>query len=260
MKFLLINLDRSPDRLAFMEGQAQRCGFEFERVPGVDGAACVPAAFRDQFIDAPLSNGEIGCYASHLVCAQTIVDRGWPFAVILEDDVTLDDDFATAAANAVASAPPGWDDIHLSSNVKRSVVRVADMGRRSLVTPTRLPVNTAAYIFSNAGARKFLAARPRIRPNDIDIRYAWIMGLNVYSVFPSPAAQMNNFESDIGGTHHPGHKTPRGQWSPGIASLAYGALWNLRRLGIVTSLKARIFNIVSSASRKVDGKRRIKVL
>lgn len=259
MTFFLINLDRSPHRLAHMQAQADALGLMFERVPGIDGAANVPAWLADEFAGTPLSSGEVGCYASHLICAKMIVEREMPFAVILEDDVELEPDFMSAALKAAYVAPVGWDYIHLSTRHKRPVVHVADINGRKLVQHTRLPVNTAAYVLSNAGARKWLKPRQRVRPNDMDVRYAWLDDLAVFGVFPSPASQDNRFASDIGGTHTPTHRDPKRHWSPGLASDLYGIAWNMRRVGPLTLARAKVASWANSATRR--GKpRTIKVL
>lgn len=240
----VINLDRSPDRLEFM--RRQRVGFE--RIAGIDGARMVPAWLASQFVGSPLTSGKIGCYASHLLVAREIVDRGLPYAIVLEDDVTLDDDFLDAAISAATDAPVGWDYIHLSSDYKRPVVHVVPLWLgRQLVRHTRMPVNTAAYLLSNAGARKRLRPRPRIRPNDMDIRYGWLDDLDVYGVYPSPARQQNDFPSDIG-AYAP--HTP-----PSLASSAYGAWWMVRKVGLRNLVRARF-----ARSRCADGKREIAVL
>ncbi len=236
----LINLDRAPDRLAFMAGQ----GIVFERIPGIDGTSNLPGWLRPQFAgaiaDATMSAGEIGCYASHLVCADEIVERELACAIVLEDDVTLEPDFMATASLAVAAAPAGWDYIHLSTNYKRAVVHVCDLPGRSrmLVRHTRLPVNSAAYILSQAGARKWLRERPRARPNDMDIRYAWLDDLDVFGVFPAPARQLGNFQSSI---RHDGKQ----RWSPGIASELYGLVWQARRVGAGNLVKARLADLRS---------------
>ncbi len=258
-----INLDRSPDRMEFMRGQFLRLGLTVvERVPGIDGAANVPAWMAHEFEDTPLTSGEIGCYASHLVCAWRIIAQDLSCAVVLEDDVTLQSDFIETAGAAVAAAPPGWDYIHLSSHIKRSVVHVADLTTgRTLIRHTRLPVNTAAYILSNAGARKWLKPRPRIRPNDMDVRYGWLDDLDIYGVYPSPASQEDDFESDIGGTHGGKRKIkdPR-NFAPGLASRIYGALWQARKVGATRLARGRVANITNSLRRKATGQRTVAVL
>lgn len=259
---LCISLDRSPARWSFMQEQFSRLSIEAERVPGIDGAAATPWWLTREFRDTPLTGGEIGCYASHLVCALRILIEGWPYAIILEDDVTLDEDFAETARAAIAAAPEGWDYLHLSSDIKRSVVQVADLTQgRSLVRHTRLPVNTAAYVVSHSGARKWLKPRPRVRPNDMDVRYGWLDDLDIYGVYPAPASQRNDFESDIGGTHGGATKIydPR-NFAPGIVSQAYGSIWLARKLGLKTLTRARIANITASIAKRRTGKRVVPVV
>ena len=257
-----INLDRSPQRMEFMRHQFLRLDLVEDRISGVDGAANVPAWMAPEFAHSPLTSGEIGCYASHLVCAKRIVVDDLACAVILEDDVTLAADFGDVLRTAIAAAPAGWDYIHLSSHIKRSVVHVADLDNgRALVRHTRLPVNTAAYVLSNAGARKWLKPRPRIRPNDMDVRYGWLDDLDIYGVYPSPASQEDDFESDIGGTHGGKLKIkdPR-NFAPGLTSRLYGALWQARKVGPLTLARGRIANITNSLRRKATGQRTVAVL
>lgn len=254
----LINLDRSPDRLAFMCQQTERAGFAFERVSAVVGAA-VPDWLWTQFTGPhELTDGEIGCYASHLVVAKHIVDRGLPCAIVLEDDAILDLDFMSAATAAVQAAPDGWDYIHLCSDFKRSVVSIAEIANgRHVVQYTRWPVNTAAYIVSASGAKKWLEPRSRVRPNDMDNRYCWLQGLNVYGVYPAPAKQSNDFESDVG--HRPGKKETR-NWSPGFVSCVYGEAWTAAKIGYSKYLAARAMNVANSIRKRFTGKRRVSVI
>lgn len=255
----LINLDRSPQRLTFMQEQADKVGLVFERIAGVDGFKAVPEWMVDEFRHSPLSSGEIGCYASHLICAKLIVEREMPFGVILEDDSALDDDFVSTALKAAHGAPVGWDYIHLSTVYKRPVVQVSDINGRMLVKHTRLPVNTAAYVLSNAGARKLLRPRKRVRPVDMEVRYGWLDDLQIYGVFPAAATLSDAFQSDIGVTHDPGTRDRR-NWSPGLLSEVRGQLWNWRRVGMGTLVKARSLSLIDSINRHFTGKRHVRVI
>ena len=141
----LINLDRSPERLAFMQEQAERLGISMQRISGIDGRS-------------KMSSGEVGCYASHLIVMRQIVEDGHAAAIILEDDVSLDPRFMTVAAAAISAAPRGWDIIHLCTHFKKAAwYPIADLGGHTLVRYSRLPVNTVAYVISRRGCGKFLA-------------------------------------------------------------------------------------------------------
>lgn len=182
----LINLDRSPERLAFMQEQAERLGITMQRIPAIDGLN-VPLRFRPQFLTpdgkalSGLPPGKLGNYCSQLIACERILESDLPWAVILEDDVHLDDDFAEVVTSAVAAVPQ-WDVIHLSSDVKKAVLSVAEITEgRHLVRYSRFTVNAGAYIVSASGAQKMLVPKLRLNPNDIDrFRYGYLMGIDFF--------------------------------------------------------------------------------
>jgi len=258
---ICINLDRSPQRWEFMAAQFQTIGIEVERLAAIDGTAGVPAWLSLEFAGPhQLTPGEVGCYASHLMAAQMVVGRCLPFGVVLEDDVTLDRDFAVACREAIETAPVDWDYIHLASRVKRPVVAVQSLSNgRALIRYSKLPLNTAAYILSNRGARKLLVPLPRRCPNDVDVRHAWLTKLNVLGIYPAPATQTSDFLSVIGHVLKP--RIPR-IFSPGPLSEVYLKWWTIRSLGLAVYARTRFVNI-SSAMRQLiarDTKRRVPIL
>jgi glycosyl transferase family 25 len=242
-RIFLINLDRSPDRLARMREQARDLEFDYERVRGVDGSANLPAWLRDQFdLHSGMSNGEIGCYASHLCACALIREQGLEAAIILEDDVVLDPDFAVASGSAIQSAPPGWDIVHLSTNFKKPALPVSQLGGgRTLVRYARLPSNSAAYAISAAGAAKLLAPGRRTRPYDLEFRYAWMRGIELFGVYPPLARQRSDIDSTIeaewhdhanGGARRRGKSPTQKRWKPNLASQIQGLFFVGRRLGL----------------------------
>jgi glycosyl transferase, family 25 len=197
MKVFVINLDRSPDRLARMEEQARNIGFSFERVPAIDGRTMTQPFLGNTF-DGLLTPGEVGCYASHLLCCQKIGEQNLPYAMVLEDDATLAPKAITIASYAAQIAPRGWDYIHLSANPTRHATFTLaalgdghDLVRYSL----RPPYNATAYLMSAAGAQKFLAPRHRELPNDCDIRRQWMFKMDVIGIATRVAAANETFES-----------------------------------------------------------------
>lgn len=249
----LINLDRSKDRWQFMQQQAQALGLEFERVPAVEGRN-LPEWLKSEFCDDRMSAGQIGCYASHLVIASMIVGRGLQHAIILEDDATLVPEFLSVAGQAVASAPQDWDYIHLSSNFKKSVIKVAGLGDHALIRYVENPSNTAAYILSNRGARKWLKPMPRVRPNDLDNRFAWQQDLKIYGVYPALATQREQFASELG------RPKVRPRWEPGPLVMLGGRLWNMREIGVRNYVLGAWADALNSFRKRVDGRRRVAVL
>jgi glycosyl transferase, family 25 len=238
----LINLDRSPDRLAFMRAEAERIGLQFERVQGVDGTT-VPDDLRPQFLKPDgsiigrLSVGEVGCYASHLTVHQRILAESSPCAIVLEDDARLMANLMESAQAAIEAAPRGWDIIHLSSVFTRPVYAIADLPDRShLVRYTRPPRNTAGYIISRSGAAKMLRPAPRARPIDMDMKIAHERGLDILGVYPSPVIWGDHMPSTMVGES--GRKRTASRY------LAFrGFLYGVRKLGPVAYAQCQIASL-----------------
>jgi glycosyl transferase family 25 len=234
----LINLDRSPERLALMRAQANELGLAFERVAAIDGTRQLPGWMVAQFLDergrvrGGLSEGEVGCYASHLLVFSKIVERRLEAAIVLEDDAILDQDFERMAHAAVRAAPAGWDCIHLSTDFKKPAFPVAELGPgRSLVRYRRLPVNSLGYVVSLAGASKLLAARPRVRPFDLEFRLAWLSGLEIFGTYPALARANGRLETTIRADWKDrGCTATRTRWKPGWASRLHGWFYVMVRL------------------------------
>jgi glycosyl transferase family 25 len=231
MQVFVINLASATDRLAYMSDQL---GGAFERIDAVGGHA-VPARLAVNFSGAmPLLPGEIGCYASHLMAAETILARGLPYAIVLEDDAELASDFHDVVETCVGRLPAGWDIVGLS-DVKHCLHhRLLQLSSdRSLVRYAHFPKTTTAYVLSQSGCRKLLASRQRTRPIDVDIRYGWEMGLNGYGVLPPPAGPSEKFESSI-----PKSTRRRFYWRADPLGYLKGRIKGVRKLGLANAARA----------------------
>ncbi len=254
----LINLDRSPDRLAFMQEQFRKIGLTVERVSGVNGTA-VPDYLADDFRGPNLlTPGEVGCYASHLVIAKTIIERGLPYGIVIEDDVLLEPCFERVCRAAAENAPEGWGYLLLSHAFKHTLVSVARLDAdHDLVRFRHCYLNTGATIISNHGARQWIASRKRTRPVDIDaIKYSWSCGLDVLGVHPAVARQTDTITSTI---DHGPRKDVR-VWSSDVLAPVRREMRAMRKLGIATYLAARATDVMNSTRRKFDGRRRTTIL
>jgi glycosyl transferase family 25 len=231
---LIINLDRSSDRLAQMRAQTERLGLPFERFPAVDGTN-VPAALAPYFCDAsgrivsPLAPGEIGCYASHLALWRHLVASAIPAALVCEDDAVLPEDLAEMVGDLLAALPAGWDMVHLCKSTDRAFSAIAKLdGGRWLIRFSRVPTTTVGYLISLSGAAKLLEpVGPRMRCVDWDLRLPWLFGLDIYGVDPPPITPLPG-QSTIGtGRRSGGRRGLRA--SPFRTPSAF--FFNLRKLG-----------------------------
>jgi GR25 family glycosyltransferase involved in LPS biosynthesis len=200
---IVINLDRSSDRLAYMAAEFARVGMSFDRFPAVDGTA-LPESVKSYFCDAsgaivsPLRPGEIGCYASHLALWQEVAaGRHGGAVLVCEDDMVIPGGFTQLVASLLSVAPQGWDLIRLSPRTKRAVVPVCRIdATHELVRYSRQPGSSAAYLLSRDGARKLLSAGIRHHPLDQDFKRPWSYGIDSYGVWP-PLPERTEVRSTI---------------------------------------------------------------
>lgn len=127
----VLNLDTDTERLAAVTSNLQGLGIEFERIPGLDmrveGAfeqavseGRIPSTFDPATAEQVAGEGvmgTVGVAAAHLAAHQYVVDNAQtPLAIILEDDVQLDADFAVKLQKLVTEeAPCTWQAISLKS-------------------------------------------------------------------------------------------------------------------------------------------------
>nr|WP_292766256.1 glycosyltransferase family 25 protein [Mesorhizobium sp.] len=90
MDTLVINLDRSPDRLAFMAKQLDDLGISFIRLSATEGASITDVEF-DRLAGTymrPITRSELGCLMSHVRAWRHCIERDEP-VLVLEDDAFL---------------------------------------------------------------------------------------------------------------------------------------------------------------------------
>ncbi|MFT6086214.1 MAG: glycosyl transferase family 25 [Glaciecola sp.] len=190
-KICLINLARSTDRLAACASQLDSYGLPFDRIVAVNGDTLDVSTiiglynFGDSSYHKHMTRGELGCYLSHARAWQAIVDEQLDYAVILEDDILLQDDIQQGL-EAITYIKQPWDVIKLAeAPVKRKAVHQIPAGDFSLITYNKVPSRTCAQVVSLSGARKLLATSINInRPIDIELQYWWESELSVFGLKP----------------------------------------------------------------------------
>jgi len=208
----LINLDRSPERLADMHAHLLALDIAYERVPGVDGLTLDEAAFRQytrqNHYYKPIRRGEVGCYLGHLKALQRFVDSGARYALVLEDDARFEPDICTVIGNALAlrdntqDALLQWDLLKLARPQRRWIALAALGGRQLVEYGLSVPSTQTASIWTRSGAERFVRAFDGVtRPFDCDLQFPWDTGLNVLSVHP-PLASAEQIPSTMGSAQY----------------------------------------------------------
>lgn len=208
LKCYLINLDRSPERLAEIAPRLAAQDIGFERVPGVDGAKLSEAEFRGQTRGneyyKPLRRGEVGCYLGHLAAMRRFLQSGARYALILEDDAAFSEGAAAVIGAALKLRGQArdrllqWDVLKLNYARKRWVELAAlDENHRLVEYGPSVPSTTTAAIWTREAAQRWTRDFHGVaRPIDCDLQHPWEHGLAIRSVHP-PIAWPRRVESTI---------------------------------------------------------------
>ena len=203
--YLLINLDRSPERLETTGTHLAARGITYRRLRGVDGKtltlappAVQPFAYR-RYHGRTLRAAEAGCYLSHLSAMETFLATAHDYCVVLEDDVEVVPDFADAVADLVANDLFDYDLVRLQGRRPGIGVRThwAANDRSVKAMITRVTGSTA-YILNRRAARKCLAQLiPMVVPFDHAYDRPLHLGLKIGHILPYPAHPARGWSSTI---------------------------------------------------------------
>lgn len=191
----LINLDRQPGRLRFMQQQLSALGVTPIRIPATNGRDPDERSRSCAASYAQLSPGEIGCFESHRRLWQRIVDEGIPAAFVIEDDVILASDFAELDFPEIDAdiikIDAGIGSLSWYGTLSKPVTEMRSL-RRLLGTE----FSTGCYFITAAGARKLLArSRKYIDPVDrfmFDQTSRAFWAMKVWKLVPAAARQQQD--------------------------------------------------------------------
>lgn len=194
MNTYLINLDRSPERLAFMRDQLVAMNIDFTRIPAIDARKLTPCERKKgfskirSFIAARkrLSDAEVAVALSHIECCKKIANSTAPCALILEDDVILEEGFAKTLKRVEAFIDPNRAQCVLLSGY--GVPNAQSLPEEIRRVPSAWCAD--AYVLTKPAAKLILRANsPVITVADSFKRWRKRFDLELYRAFPSTARQ-----------------------------------------------------------------------
>lgn len=232
---LVINLDRSPERLASVATQLDRLGLHWQRMPASDGRTLSMTdtslidgeSFKRKHGKAPLP-GELGCYLSHVRAIDSLLHSSHPAVLILEDDVQLGLDLPRVLSELMEKHAQ-WDVVKLSGLHSGTPLAVSDLG-----PPYRLAVGLSRYTGASCYLVNRFAAQayakdllPMTLPYDHEYDQAWSRGIRIRMVVPAPC--VHSFE--MGSVLHPaGVSRPNFHWTKRLGTFSWRGRNELRRL------------------------------
>lgn len=188
---LLINLDRSPDRLAAATQSFAQVGVAPQRLRGIDARLADLSAFsvdRKSFARAHgrslIHPGEIGCYQSHLMALRVFLESGKPFGLILEDD-TVAEPWLADTLSTLFQWSDDWDIVPLFHFHRGGPVTIR-RGNGMSLTVFFGPVSSAAAYLVNRKAAAVLVEDLAVMQACVDhaLFTTWKNGLRLRGVTP----------------------------------------------------------------------------
>ena len=207
MRIIVINLDEDTERLARIKGRIQELGLPWDRLPAVHGSRLDPSheALVDRDAQAArglrFSPGEIGCWMSHRMAQEMVAEGPDDSALILEDDLRIQDDLPDVLERLERGATGSFDIVRLHRyKLKRRYFPICDIGAGRTIGFVR-PTDSGAqaYVLSREAARSLIERVPRmIHLADHTLYQHWTHGLVVGSVDPPVAFHDDGGRSSIG--------------------------------------------------------------
>lgn len=207
----LINLDGSDERLSRAVAQLDAVNWPFERFSAYDGRGKSLSDFKEyddhlsqKILGRSLLNSELGCYLSHLGCAEKFLSTDADYLVVLEDDMQISANFADQTQQILnylhEHQSLDWYLVNIAAKKKKFAKDIVELGDSKLWHAYYFPIRGLGLIWSRRGAEEFLKqAKPMCKPVDIFFQ-SWLSGnakgLGVWPALVKPAG----IDSDILGT------------------------------------------------------------
>ncbi len=192
---LLINLDRSVDRLNFQKQQIEKLKLLMKRFVAVRGDDIKNEVYEN------LANGwerklfpnEVACFLSHKGAWQYVAESNKPW-LIMEDDALLANSVPNILRAIINKNENNTDYVVLETRYrhkwldKKSIDLVDGYQMRRLYQDRN---GSAAYILFPSGARKLLLKAQRSKPALADAFLSCSYELNAWQVYPAAAIQLD---------------------------------------------------------------------
>lgn len=146
-----------------------------------------------------LAPTEIAAFHSHRSCWQTVVDNDMDAALVLEDDVELDEINFTAAFELAREHISQADIVRFPIKIREKKKHLLSDGTYPCLMTTRsIGLGMVAYIVTRDGAQKLLEkTREFDRPVDTYLQLSWHHKLRILTVWPAGVSEISK---DLGGS------------------------------------------------------------
>ena len=206
-KAFILHLRRAVQRQEQVEKLRAALPGASEIIDAVDGAALSQSEVDQvysRFLHRPrfsfaLNRAEIGVFLSHRAAWRKIIEQNLDYAMIFEDDASIDAAAFARTCDLAAQTRPLWT--YALAPAPRTRVGgegLAQAHGLSLLRPKVPPLRAIAQFVSRDAASRLLAASEKFdRPIDTFLQMSWVTGVELLAFSPSGVSDVSGA---IGGT------------------------------------------------------------
>jgi glycosyl transferase, family 25 len=205
MKIFIINMEKSTDRKEFMQKQLNSLELDYSFIEAVtpdsknfDKIIRYNNKKRMVRVGAPMSGGEIACFASHYSLWKKCIELDETI-IVLEDDVKIRNNFISVVKQLEKSINNyKYIRLHGYFDHKYSVIETLS-STQTIVKCFKPPSGAAAYILTPFAAKRFIGkADEWCEAVDTYMDRFWYHGVECYAVMPYIVEAGGIFNSEIG--------------------------------------------------------------
>lgn len=203
----VINIKSAEQRWNHVFHQLRPYGLSVRRFDAVNGRDAPHPLFRNydpvlrrKRKGGDLSQGQLGCFASHYLAWEGCIKLGCP-VIVLEDDVTIIEPQFSAFFEKAHLLGARFECVRLFANKAKnhSEIPIVEDSGVSIVKHTKGPMSAMGYYLTPSGARKFISkSSPWFLPVDIYMDRFWQNGVECYGLAEPIVKHEHLFESMIG--------------------------------------------------------------
>lgn len=210
---VIVSLERATDRAKIMQDQIDKYGIKnVHFYPCFDGKNLTNTTYSLKINlqkgycyrrGEDLTPGDTGCNLSHIGALSMAKTMGWPYVVLLEDDVILAEDYEKRLEYLLKIAPKNWEHIYLSGDPhfdnSMSIAQKEFLKQTMQVLPSVYTNCTFAYMVRDTAYTKLIAKISSLETTTDDLINNFIFtdkGMISYTFFPFPVAGNSEITSN----------------------------------------------------------------
>tara|TARA_R110002072_G_scaffold7161_6_gene39328 strand:- start:2250 stop:2966 length:717 start_codon:yes stop_codon:yes gene_type:complete len=158
----------------------------------VAGVQVMPGTFLDPAYPFALGPGEVGCFLSHRKCWQIIAEGAAPYALIAEDDLSVNPIIWPDVLMLIRRHATEESFIRIPAKQRETAASAIDsQGIACLFVPRVVGLQTVCQVVGRTAAQRLLAASKTLdRPVDTYLQMHWATGQTIWTILPNGVREL----------------------------------------------------------------------